>query len=302
MALAPIAAALALLLAPAAAGAALRVVTTLPDFAELARELGGDRVQAEAMVRGSQDPHFVDAKPSFVLALNRADLLVSNGLGLEDGWLPALLRQARNPEVLPGGRGHLDASRAIQARDVPSAVDRSMGDVHAGGNPHYYTSPEALFQVARLLEEKLLELDPEDRAGYAARWRTFEATYRERSAAWRARLAPLQGMPVAVYHRSWDYLLDWAGLTSAGALEPKPGIPPSAAHVTRLLAETRGRGVRQVWQEVYHPTSLSKVFAEKAGARLLVLPSMVGALPGTDHLWTKFDRLVELVAGEPNGP
>jgi zinc/manganese transport system substrate-binding protein len=281
-------------LLPAAVRAELKVVTTLPDFAALARELGGPRLQVEALVRGSQDPHFVDAKPSFVLALNRADLLVLNGLGLEDGWLPALLRQARNPEVLPGGRGYLDASRAIQARDVPAVLDRSMGDVHAGGNPHYYTSPEALFKVARLLEEKLVELDPEDRAGYAARWQIFEARFRERSAAWRTRLAPLQGVPVVVYHRSWDYLLDWAGLTSAGALEPKPGIPPSAAHVTRLLTETRDRGVRQVWQEIYHPTSLSRVFADKAGASLVVLPSMVGALPGTDDLWAKFDRLVEL--------
>ncbi len=288
---------LALLLALGqAAQAKLRVVTTLPDFAAIAAELGGERVEAEALIRGSQDPHFVDAKPSFILKLSRADLLVRIGLGLEDGWLPVLLTQARNADVQPGGRGYLDASQVVRVLEVPVKADRAMGDVHGGGNPHYFTSPEELFRVAQAIERKLLELDPDGAEEFQARWRAFEERFRQRTGAWRRRLAPLQGMPVVEYHRSWIYFLEWSGFRSAGALEPKPGVPPSAGHVTRLLREVQGQGIRQVWQEVYHPTGLSRVFAEKSGARLLVLPSMVGASEGLDTIWDKFDRMVELIA------
>jgi zinc/manganese transport system substrate-binding protein len=280
----------------APAQARLRVITTLPDFAALAQELGGERVEAESLIRGSQDPHFVDAKPSFILKLSRADLMVCIGLGLEDGWLPVLITQARNGDIQPGGRGHLDASQFVRVLEVPIQADRAMGDVHGGGNPHYYTSPEELYRVARAIHQKLLELDPDGRAEFQTLWQAFEQRYQQKTADWKARLAPLQGMPVVEYHKSWIYFLSWAGFRSAGALEPKPGVPPSAGHVTRLLREVQGQDVRQVWQESYHPTGLSRVFAGKSGARLLVLPSMVGASEGLDTIWAKFDRMIELIA------
>ena len=158
------------------AAAKVNVVTTLPDFAAIAAELGGDRVEAESLIRGTQDPHYVDAKPSFVLKASRADLLVVIGLGLEDGWLPVLLTQARNGDIQPGGRGYLDASQVVRVKEVPINPDRSMGDVHGGGNPHYYTSPQELLRIARAIHAKLVELDPEGKPAFDERWQAFQAT------------------------------------------------------------------------------------------------------------------------------
>ena len=288
----------AILLLPASAWAKLRVVTTLPDFASMAKELGGDRVEADSLIRGTQNPHDVDAKPSFIVKVSRADLLIVIGLDLEAGWLPALLGQARNAAVRPGGEGYLDASRLAHLREVPTVLDRSMGDIHAGGNPHYYTSPEEIFRVAGAIRDKLVALDPKGKGEYLRRFDAFEAKYKEKMAGWRKRLAPLAGTEVVVYHTSWIYFLKWAGLVRIGALEPKPGIPPSAGQVTRLLMMTRSRKVRFVIQEIYQPTRLSRVFARKAGARLLILPSMVGAAEGTATIWDKFDRIVDQLTSD----
>jgi len=275
--------------------AGLKVVTTLPDYAALAAEIGGERVSAEALVKGSQDPHFADARPSMIIKVNRADLLVFNGLSLEIGWLPVLLKQGRNAVVQPGGPGHLDASTTIAPREIQRNADRSKGDVHAGGNPHYFTSPDELRRVARAIRDRLVALDPDGRRDYEQRFTAFERKLDHKTAEWKQRLAPLQGQRVVVYHKSWIYLLEWAGLKRVGALEPKPGIPPSSAHVSKLLAQTREQGLHFVIQEVYHPTRLSRVFAEKAGAPLLILPSMVGARPGIETVWDKFDKIVEML-------
>lgn len=283
------------LLAASPVLAAVQVVTTLPDFAALVQEIGGARVQVEALVRGSQDPHFADARPSMILSAHNAQLLVVAGLGLEAGWLPVVLTQARNPAIQQGSRGYFDASQVAQLRDVVAQADRAMGDVHGGGNPHYYTSPAELHRVAKALYARLVELDPAGKATYDAGWLRFDAQYRARTAVWRQRLAPLKGMAIVEYHKSWVYFLDWAGIRSVGALEPKPGIPPSPAHVAKLLAQVAPLGVKQVWQEVYQPQSLSKLFAQRSSAKLLVLPSMVGALPGTETIWKKFDKMVDLV-------
>ncbi len=291
-------AALTLSLVPGLANAKLHVVGTLPDFADIATELGGDRVEAEALILGTEDPHFVDAKPSHVLRVNRADLLICIGLGLEGGWLPVLLTQSRNDKVQVGAAGYLDASAHIVAKDVPSRADRAMGDVHGGGNPHYYTSPPEMLRVAHAIHDKLVELDPDGRGSYDERWRMFEEKFREREAAWKSALAPLVGTKVVVYHKSWVYLLDWLAFVEVGALEPKPGIPPSPSHVAALLGVVKDQHVRFVFQEIYHPDRLSKLFAEKAGAKLLVLPSMVGAAPGIKTVWDKWDRIVAEVHDE----
>jgi ABC-type Zn uptake system ZnuABC Zn-binding protein ZnuA len=175
-----------------------------------------------------------------------------------------------------------------------------MGDIHGAGNPHYYTSPDEMYKVARGIHEKLVELDPEGQGYYQDRWNAFSRRYQARMAGWKKRLAPMKGSKVVVYHLSWIYFIDWAGFERVDALEPKPGIPPSAGHVTRLLTRVRNRGVRQVWQEIYHPSRLSRVFARKARTRLVILPSMVGAEEGIKTITDKFDRMVELIveAGE----
>lgn len=284
-----------LLLLPAQAEAKLKVIGTLPDFAALAQEIGGERVQAESIILGTEDPHFVDAKPSFILKFNQADLLVVIGLGLEDGWLPVLVNQSRNGKILQGAPGYLDASQVVLVKEIPAKADRSMGDVHGGGNPHYYTSPVELFKVAKAIYARLSELDPAGKSVYDANWTSFAKRYQEKSAAWQAALAGLSGTKVVVYHESWRYLLDWLQFSQVGALEPKPGIPPSPSHVSELLVRTQASHVKFLFQEIYHPTKLSKVFCDKAGAKLLILPSMVGAAPGIASVWDKFDRIVSLI-------
>jgi len=269
------------------------VAATIPDFAALAAELGGDRVEAVSLIKGAQDPHFADALPSHVVRLNRADLLVYTGCGLESGWLPPLMMQSRNAKIQPGSPGHLDASTVVTLKEVPTTIDKTQGDVHPGGNPHFYTGPAELYAVAAAIYDRLKKIDPEGAAYYDGRWKDFRTTYERKTAEWKQKLAPLKGTAVVEYHKSWLYFLDWAGLTSVGALEPKPGIPPSVRHVTDLIALVQGKGVRFVIQEIYHPQKVSKVFAEKSGAKLLVLPSMTGAMPGTDTVWEKFDRIVD---------
>lgn len=291
---------LAILLAPSLTTAKLRIVGTLPDFAAIATEIGGDRVHAESLIKGTQDPHYVDARPSMILRVNRADLLVCIGMGLEDGWLPVLLTQARNADIQIGQSGYLDASSVIRPLDVPVNPDRAMGDVHGAGNPHYFTSPLEMLQVARAIYGRLVQLDPEGRDHYTAGWKAFEKKYQAKMAAWKSRLAPIKGSRVIVYHESWIYLLEWAGLKKMGALEPLPGIPPNPSHVTRVLNRVREMDVGFVMQEVYHPTSLSKIFARKARSRLVILPSMVGAQPGIETLEDKFDRIVDLLTKSGN--
>jgi zinc/manganese transport system substrate-binding protein len=269
----------------------------LTDFAALAAELGGPRVEAEALAAGTEDPHFVDAKPSHIVRMHRADLLICVGLGLESGWLPVLLTQSRNAAIQPGAAGYLDASQFIRPKDVPVKADRAMGDVHGGGNPHYYTSPAELFAVARAVHERLVQLDPAGRAEYLARWQSFEGRYRAKSAEWQAKLAPLKGTRIVEYHKSWLYLTDWMGFVAVGALEPVPGVPPSPGHVARLLQQVQGSGVKFLFQEVYHQDNLSRVFAQKSGAKQLILPGMVGATPEIKTVFDKFDAIVRLVAG-----
>jgi zinc/manganese transport system substrate-binding protein len=280
------------------AEAKLRVVGTLPDFASIAAEIGGNRVEAESLIQGTEDPHFVDAKPSHVLRVNRADLLICIGMGLESGWLPVLLTQARNGNVQVGAPGYLDASQVITAKDVPVKADRAMGDVHGGGNPHYYVSPPEMLQVSEAIYKKLAMLDPAGRAEYDGRWQAFSAKFRDKMAGWKAALAPLAGSKVVEYHRSWIYLLDWMGFVSVGALEPKPGIPPSPSHVTQLLMQVKDQNVRFVFRESYHSDSLSQVFANKAGARLVEVPTMVGAEPDIKNIWDKWDHTVQLLTGK----
>ncbi len=275
--------------------AKLRVVTTLPDFASIAGELGGDRVTADSLIRGTQDPHFVDARPSLILGLSRADLLIRIGMELEDGWLPVLLNQSRNGALTMGKTGYLDASNLIEPMGRVANPDRSMGDVHSQGNPHYYTSPRELFAVAEEIYNRLTILDPDGFDYYSQRWAEFSKKYQLKTKEWQNKVQSLKGTNVIVYDESWIYLVDWIGFKQAGALEPVPGVPPSPAHIAGLLNGVKTKDIKFVFQEIYHPNNLSRIFAKKAGARLLVLPSMVGAEPGIKSIWDKFDRIVELL-------
>lgn len=261
----------------------LKVVSTVPDFAAIASEIGGDLVDVSSMVRPTQDPHFLDAKPSFVLGLNKADLLLLVGMELEGGWLPPLLLAARNPRIQRGSPGYLDCSTLISPMGK-QAADRSKGDVHPGGNPHYWTDPRNGVLLAWGITKRLAQLDPKHAATYEERGAAFVQELEQRISGWRKMLEPFADFQVAVYHKSWIYFLDFAGLTEMGALEPKPGIPPSPAHVAALIQTAATRKVRLVLQESFYPTTLSRQFAAKTGAKLLVLPTMTGAGGTTSYV------------------
>lgn len=265
---------------PAPAAAVFRVVTTTEGLAALAREVGGDRVEVQSLSRGVQDPHFVDANPILAVKLRAADLLVDVGLDLEVGWLPPLVTQSRNAAIAPGGPRRLTAASAVAVLDLPTGVvDRSRGDLHPGGNPHFLSDPRRALQVAQAISLKLTELDPAGAAVYADQAATFARRVNEALAGWRAQLAPLAGRKVLTHHRTLTYLLDWTGLASAGELEPRPGTPPPAAHLARMVEVAKQQGVKAVLVEGYYDPRSAEQVARLAGAQVVVLPGDVGADP-----------------------
>ncbi|MCC6994033.1 MAG: zinc ABC transporter substrate-binding protein [Deltaproteobacteria bacterium] len=266
-----LAAAIAALL-PARAHAKLAIVATVPDLGALAREIGGDRVSVTTLALPTQDPHFVDARPNLALALNKADLLMSIGLGLEVGWLPTLQTAARNPKIQNGSAGFLECSQFVKLLDVPAvAVDRSQGDIHPTGNPHYLYDPRAAVLVARGIARRLGELDPKNAQIYDTNAKGFSDRLEAARRGWEKQLAPLRGAGIITFHKSWVYLSDWLGLDEVGYIEPKPGIPPNPSHVARLLGLGKQRKVRLILQEAYYPDSTSKFLGGKLGAATLKL-------------------------------
>jgi zinc/manganese transport system substrate-binding protein len=283
-------------LTPARAEAKLKVAATIETLADLARQVGGERVDVTALSRGYMDPHFIQAKPSLVLLLNRADAVVHVGLELEVGWLPPLVQQSRNPRIQQGQPGNIDASSAIDVEDIPHVPAdqlRAMGDIHPLGNPHYWIPPKNARAVARLLARRFTDLDPAGAATYQARLATFEKELSTREAQWKARAASLRGVKVVTHHKSWSYVAGWLGLVELGYIEPKPGTPPSAEHTGRLIATMKAEGAQLVIHEDFYPSSLAKFIAQNAGAREVSCPSDVGATP---EIKTYFD-LVDAVIG-----
>ena len=288
-------------LMPALAHAApIKVVATVPALASLARDIGGDRVEVTSLSLATQDPHFVDARPSLALALNRADLLLVVGLELELGWLPTLLTGARNPRVQVGGPGYVDCSMAAMLRGVITGpIDRAHGDVHAGGNPHYLFDPHNALRVGKLIAERLSAIDPEGSAIYAANERAFAESLNRRVADWQARLKPLKGRPIIAYHSSWLYLAEWIGLREVAFIEPRPGIAPTPSHVARVIATGRAEGVRAILQETFYADSTSRLIADKLGAKLLRLDGGPNTRRGesyADHMERVVTALIEAMA------
>jgi ABC-type Zn uptake system ZnuABC Zn-binding protein ZnuA len=280
------------------AAAKLYVVTTTPDLAAIAREVGGDKVEAESLALGTQDPHFVDAKPSFILKLNRANLYVKRGLDLEVGWAPVLEKGARNPEILYGGPRYVDASDGIAPLEIPQGVvNRSLGDVHPFGNPHYQRDPVAAKTIAKNIVAGLVRIDLDDRAYYEQRLADFDRRIDERLAGWIQELAPYRGAKIVTYHKSWEYFTARFGLDSIGEMEPKPGVAPSPAHLAELINLMIAQHAKVVFREPFYPDNLTRVVAEKTGATVLTLPESPGGVPGTDDYFAFIDYIVKQVAG-----
>lgn len=272
------------------AHARIRVVTTLPSFADLAREVGGDDVDVVSLTKGTQDPHFVDAKPDLVLKLNKADLLLHAGLDLEIGWLPVLVTGSRNSKINAGSKGNLDCSTLVEVKDVPKGkVDRSMGDVHPGGNPHYMGDPRNGLVVAAGIANRLKEIDHEHAQQYDSRLSKYQTKLRAAIKTWESKMKPYQHAKVVTYHRSWIYFTDWLGLNEVGYVEPKPGVPPSPSHIVELVARIKNMNVKAVIAEPFYPKDSAEVVAKQANAAFVVLPSEVLGTPDAKTYIDLFD-------------
>lgn len=260
--------------------AQLKVVTSTTDLASIARFVGGSRVSVTHVSEGYQDPHFAEAKPSFLLRMRDADVFAFVGLDLEIGWMPLLVDGARNPKIRPGGRGHLDVSKAISVLDAQPTADRSKGDVHPLGNPHYWLDPDNGRKIARLFDRTFSELDPKNSAEYSRNRQAFEARLNAAEKEWQPELAQIKGKPIVAFHTSWKYLAEYAGMNIVGFMEPKPGVPPSPAHLAGLINQIKRTGAKAIIMEPFYSRRDADFVAGKTGAKVVILPPSVGALRG----------------------
>ena len=274
------------------AHAELSIFACEPEWAALAQELGGEQVDTFSAVTAQQDPHYIQARPSLIAKLRRADLAICTGADLEIGWLPVLLRQAANPDVQPGNPGFLDASQYVELLEVPVAVDRSMGDVHPYGNPHIQLNPHNIAAVAGELLNRLQTLDPVNSDHYQRRYDDFNQRWQGKILAWTEQAQSLQGMQIVVYHRSWVYLANWLGLVEVAAIEPKPGIPPSTGHLSRLTQEIEQSEVDLIIRAAYQNAKASEWLTRRTGVPAIVVPQTVGAVDGTDNLFSWYDTII----------
>jgi zinc/manganese transport system substrate-binding protein len=298
-------AALLVLAGAGPAAAAVQVVASLPALGGIASEVVGDKGKVTTLAPPTQDPHFIDGKPSMMLALNKADLLIDVGLGLEQGWLPPLVTGSRNPKLREGQPGRLNAmALAGQPLEISTSLDRSLGDVHAGGNPHFWYDPRRVGSVAGGIAERLAAIDPPNAEAYRANASAFQAKLKERIAGWEKSMQPYRGRQLVPFHKSLVYLEDWLGLRELATVEPLPGIAPSPSHLAGLILKMREVEPRPVVvTEPWYPRSTARTVAEKAGSQLVVLPGDVGGTPGTDDYIAWMDLTIErLRAGLEKAP
>ena len=288
--------ALATLSVGAEAQSKLTVITTTEDLAAIAREVGGDRITVESMARGYQDPHFVEAKPSFILKLQKADLLIAVGRELEVGWLPPLVQQSRNRKIQPGADGYLDASAQARILDIPTGqITRAMGDVHPQGNPHYWLDPENGKLIARSIADKLSQLQPGDRAYFDQRSSDFSARVTDAQKRWASIMAPYKGTKVVTYHRSFPNFAERFGLDVVGYVEPRPGIPPTPQHTLDLMTEMKRQNVKLVLVEPYFDLKTPNAIGRDTGAQVLVMPPSVGGVKEASDYLKLFDYDINLL-------
>jgi zinc/manganese transport system substrate-binding protein len=274
----------------------LNVMTTTEDLASIAKEVGGDRIAVESMARGYQDPHFVEAKPSFILKLQKADLLIAVGRELEIGWLPPLIQQSRNGRIQPGAAGYLDASLQAQILEIPTGqITRAMGDVHPQGNPHYWLDPENGKRVAKSIADKLSQLRGNDHAYFEQRLADFTARLDAAEKRWLAQMAPYKGTKMVTYHRSFPNFAERFGLVIIGYVEPRPGIPPTPQHTLDLINEMKRQNVKLVLVEPYFDSKTPNAIGRETGAQVLVLPPSVGGAKEATDYFKLFDYDINLV-------
>lgn len=281
---------------PLKAQSTLSVITTTEDLASIAREVGGDRIAVESIAKGYQDPHFVEAKPSFILKLQKADVLILVGRELEIGWLPPLIQQSRNSKIQAGGPGYLDASLQAQILDVPTGtVTRAQGDVHPLGNPHYWMDPENGRIIAQEIFDKLATLRPNDRAYFEQRVKDFVGRLGEAQKRWLAMMAPYKGIKVVTYHRSFPNFAARFGLDIVDYVEPKPGVPPSPQHTLDLINQMKRSNIKLVLVEPYFDLKTPNAIGRETGAAVLVMPPSVGGTKEVTDYFKLFDYNLNLL-------
>jgi zinc/manganese transport system substrate-binding protein len=278
------------------ASAQLRVVATTPDLASLAREIGGDRVSVVALAKPTEDPHYVDAKPSHIVTLNRAAALIEGGAELELGWLPPLLENSRNSKIAAGAPGRIVASEGIKMLEVPTSFDRSKGDVHSLGNPHFLIDPVNVKIIARNMANHFGQIDPKNVATYNANLARFNAKLDAKYADWRRQLAPYRGARIVTYHKDFVYLADRFGLSILAELEPKPGIAPSPAHLAQVIGKMRAANAKVILVQPYQNRRTAETVARQTGAVVLDAPQQPGAVSNTTTYFDMMDNLVRTLA------
>ena len=275
--------------------AKVNVVTTTTDLAAIAREIGGDLATVDAIAVGHQDPHFVDAKPSFLVKLRKADLFVEVGLELEVGWAPNLLLNARNTAVQKGNPGNVDGSAGIAPLQIPTAADRTSGDIHPFGNPHYWLDPSNGKIIARNIAEGFKRVDAANAAAYDKNLADFDARLDAAIARWQTEAAPLRGLPIVAYHDSWPYFEKRFGFDVRAFVEPKPGIPPSGRYITDLVAQMKKEGIGIIVMAPYYNGKTGELVARESGAKLVTLATSVGGVEGADDYFELFDTNLRLL-------
>jgi zinc/manganese transport system substrate-binding protein len=277
--------------------AAVRVLATTADWAALTRELGGDRVDVYVATTAMQDVHRVEAKPSLVARARTADLLVANGAELEAGWLPVLLQESGNPRIQRGAPGYFEAASAVSLVEVPTQLDRAMGDIHPLGNPHIHLDPHNVATVARALAAKLAAVDPAGADHYAARGADFDRRWSEAMTRWQAKAAPLRDVPVVIMHRDQSYLRRWLGLRELAAIEPKPGVPPSAGYLGELVTKLAASPPKMILLNAYNDPKAANWLSNRVHAPAVVLPYSVGGSPAAKDLFGLFDDTLDKLLG-----
>ncbi|MDP9267456.1 MAG: metal ABC transporter substrate-binding protein [Acidobacteriota bacterium] len=274
----------------------LYVVTSTTDMAALAQEVGGDRIKVESIAKGYQDPHFVEAKPSFLLKLRQTDLLIAVGLDLEIGWLPPLINQSGNGRIQPGAAGYLDASQFAEILEKPTGqVSRAMGDVHPLGNPHYWLDPDNGRRVAKGIAGKLGEMDPGNAAYFQQRFQDLDKRLTDAEKRWEAQMAPYRGRKVVSYHKSLPNFAKHFGLNVVGYVEPRPGIPPSPGHTIELMQQMKREGVKVILVEPYFDLKTPNAIARETGGQVAVILPSVGGEPQVTDYFKLFDYDIQLL-------
>lgn len=271
------------------ASAALQVFACEPEWGALSREIGGDKVSVYVATTGVQDPHLIQARPSLIARARAADITVCTGAELEIGWLPMIVTQSANRKIAPGARGVFTPTSYVRLLEAPASLDRSQGDIHAGGNPHIQSDPRNMLPVGKALADRFAELDPANAATYRARYATFATNWTAALKRWAAQAAPLRGQPIAVQHRSWVYLETWLGLRRVVALEPKPGVPPSSGYLASVLEVLKKQPVKMIIRAAYEDGRPSEFVGQRAGVPAVMLPYTIGGADQAKDLYSLYD-------------